>query len=315
MAIRHVGAARELRVRSDDGSELHVEVRGPSDGPTVVLSHCWATSLASWGPVVRKLAPHLRVVLYDQRGHGRSPAPLTRAGYGAEKLADDLCAVLAATVPEGHRAVVAGHSMGGMTVMAAGDREVFREKAGAVLLTNTGCTELTKRARAIPLPGPLGTLGSQIFLRAPLPLGPPNPVTDLALQYVCMSMKADPRMVRLCMRMVHACNGVVRGRWGEVMAGLDLDDKVRQITVPAVVAVGTEDRMTPPWHAHHIASLLGDCREVREVEGAGHMGPLEYPEVLAEMVERLAKECAGGPAGPVGEGAPGDPGHRKAAAR
>ena len=120
MATRHVGAARELEVRSDDGTLLHVEVRGPEDGPTVVFSHCWSTSLASWGPVVRELDPNLRVVLYDQRGHGRSQVPLTKAGYGPHKLADDLCAVLEATVPEGRRAVVAGHSMGGMTIMASG---------------------------------------------------------------------------------------------------------------------------------------------------------------------------------------------------
>src|SRR5699024_12323634 len=88
MAKQHVGKARELQVRSLDGTLLHVEVRGPEDGPTVVLSHCWATSLASWGPIVRKLDPHMRVVLYDQRGHGRSQVPVTEAGYGTDKLAD-----------------------------------------------------------------------------------------------------------------------------------------------------------------------------------------------------------------------------------
>lgn len=290
MAIRHVGQARELQVRSDDGTPLHVEVRGPEDGPTVVLAHCWATSLASWGPVVRELDPSLRVVLYDQRGHGRTPLPITRAGYGPEKLAEDLCAVLESTVPEGSRAVVAGHSMGGMTIMAAGAHQVFQDRAAAVLLTNTGCAQLPERSTAVPLPGPLGALGAHVFLKAPLPLGPRNALTTAVLKSMVMGRKADPRMVRLCMRMVHACDPVCRGSWGRVMSTLDLEESTRRIAAPTVVMVGTEDKLTPPWHAHHIASLVEDCREVLEIPDAGHMGPLEYPGILADRLDRLAAE-------------------------
>lgn len=290
MATLHAGQARKLQVRSADGTRLHVEVRGPEDGPTVVLSHCWATSLASWGPVVRELDPSLRVVLYDQRGHGRTPAPLTRAGYGAHKLAEDLCAVLEETVPRGRRAVVAGHSMGGMTIMAAGAYPAFQERTAAVLLTNTGCTQLPARSTAIPLPGPLGTLGARLFLSAPMPLGPRNALTTAVLRSMVMGRRSDPRMVRLCMRMVHACGGVPRGAWGRVLCTLDAQEGARRISVPTVVLVGTEDKLTPPWHAHHIGSLVKDCREVREIPGAGHMGPLEYPETLADLVGKLAAE-------------------------
>ena len=294
MAIRHLGPAREMRVVSDDGTELHVEVRGPKNGPTVVFSHCWATSLASWGPVVRLLDENLRVVLYDQRGHGRTPVPLTPAGYGEEKLADDLCAVLAATVPDGERAVVVGHSMGGMTIMAAGARRVVREKAAAVLLTNTGCTQLTERTTAVPLPKALGrSAAAALTLRAPLPLGPRNPGTAAALKFIAMGPDADPRMVRLCARMVHACNPVARGRWGDMMCRLDLDETVRAISAPTVVFAGSADRMTPPWHAHHIASLVQNRTEVVEVPGAGHMGPLEFPELLSDRVGKLAAEHLG----------------------
>lgn len=288
MATRHVGTARELDVRSADGTRLHVQVRGPEEGPTVVFAHCWATSLASWGPVVRRLGPDLRVVLYDQRGHGRSQTPLTRAGYGTEKLADDLCAVLEATVPDGEKAVVAGHSMGGMTIMAAAPRETFEEKVGAVLLTNTGSTQLPKRSTAIPLPGALGALGAKVFLTAPLPLGPAGPMSARLLKFLVLGERADARTTRLCARLVHDCGSVPRGEWGRVMSTLDLDESVRRISVPTVVVGGTEDKLTPPWHAHHVGALVGDCEEVRELPGLGHMGPLEVPDVLAELVDKLA---------------------------
>ncbi|MBR8741163.1 alpha/beta fold hydrolase [Nocardiopsis sp. MG754419] len=288
MAIRHVGDARESRIRSADGTLLHVEVRGPDDGPTVVLSHCWSTSLASWGRVVRRLDPGLRVVLYDQRGHGRSQTPLTRAGYSAEKLADDLCAVLEATVPSGGRAVMAGHSMGGMTIMAAAPRATFQERAGAVLLTNTGCTDLANRATAIPLPGALGRLGSRLFLTAPVPLGPPSVASAEIFRYLVMGKATDRATKRLCARLVHGCGGVARSEWGRVITRLELSDSARRITAPTVVFGGSEDKLTPAWHAHHIGSLVPHCEEVREVPGLGHMGPLEIPDILAESIDELA---------------------------
>lgn len=288
MATRHVGQAQELRVRSADGTRLHVEVRGPDDGPTVVFSHCWSTSLASWGPVVRELGPGLRVVLYDQRGHGRTQTPITRAGYGTEKLADDLCAVLEATVPEGQKALVAGHSMGGMTIMAAGPRATFKEKVGAVLLTNTGSTELPKKSTAIPLPGILGTLGARIFLTAPLPLGPANAASAEIFRFLVMGRKTDKATKRLCARLVHDCGSIPRGEWGRVMTKLELDASVREISVPTVVVGGTEDKLTPPWHAHHIGGLLQNCEAVHEIPDLGHMGPLEAPKALAELVDKMA---------------------------
>lgn len=288
MATRHLHRAQELDVRSADGTRLHVEVRGPDDAPTVVFSHCWATSLSSWGPVVRLLDPDLRVVLYDQRGHGRSQTPLTRAGYGTEKLADDLCAVLEATVPEGEKAVVAGHSMGGMTIMASAPRETFQDRVGAVLLTNTGSTDLPARSTAVPLPGPLGALGAKVFLTASLPLGPAGPVSARVLKFLVLGKKADARTTRLCDRLVHDCDSVPRGEWGRVMTTLDLDDSVRRITTPTVVVGGSQDKLTPIWHARHLAGLLPNCEEVREIPELGHMGPLEVPDTLAELVGKLA---------------------------
>jgi len=64
-----------LRVPSADGTQLNVEVHGPSGAPTVVLIHGWTCKIAFWAPVIsalRSSAPDLRIVAYDQRGHGAS---------------------------------------------------------------------------------------------------------------------------------------------------------------------------------------------------------------------------------------------------
>ena len=107
---------RELTAVSADGARLHVEVHGPEGAPAVVLAHGWTCSTAFWAWQIRELARDHRVIAYDQRGHGRSPAS---PACTTDALADDLEAVLAATLAPGEKAVIAGHSMGGMTVMAA----------------------------------------------------------------------------------------------------------------------------------------------------------------------------------------------------
>ncbi|MGW8438549.1 alpha/beta fold hydrolase, partial [Nocardiopsis sp. NPDC055879] len=49
-------------------------------------------------------------------------------------------------------------------------------------------------------------------------------------------------------------------------------------------------KLTPPWHAHHIGDLLENRAEVREIPALGHMGPLEAPDALAAIVDKLAVE-------------------------
>ena len=50
-------------------------VAGPPDAPLVVLSNSLGATRAMWDPQVAPLAERFRVVTYDGRGHGESPAP------------------------------------------------------------------------------------------------------------------------------------------------------------------------------------------------------------------------------------------------
>ncbi|QIM21653.1 alpha/beta fold hydrolase [Phycicoccus sp. HDW14] len=76
-----------LLVATDDGVDLHVEIDAPQAAsrgrrhlagrtPTVVLVHGFALTMQSWVLQRRALVEQgLRVVSYDQRGHGRSSLP------------------------------------------------------------------------------------------------------------------------------------------------------------------------------------------------------------------------------------------------
>ncbi|WP_031082461.1 alpha/beta fold hydrolase, partial [Streptomyces sp. NRRL WC-3549] len=133
---------RELAATSADGSRIHVELYGPDDAPAVVLAHGWTCNTHFWAAQIRDLAADHRVVVYDQRGHGRSPEA-GPGGCSTRALADDLEAVLRATLAPGRKAVLAGHSMGAMALMAAARRDAVRDHGAAVLLCSTGSARLT----------------------------------------------------------------------------------------------------------------------------------------------------------------------------
>ena len=69
-----------------------------ADTPTLVLAHGWTLTRASWEPVVAEVQSHraVRVIAYDQRGHGRSTWGTVRS-QSIQALADDLATVIAET--------------------------------------------------------------------------------------------------------------------------------------------------------------------------------------------------------------------------
>ncbi len=70
----------------------------------------------------------------------------------------------------------------------------------------------------------------------------------------------------------------------------DAHEVLSAITAPALVACGTADALCPPEFHRAIAARLPDA-ELHEVPGAGHLLPIEAPEVTAELLNRLLRRC------------------------
>jgi pimeloyl-ACP methyl ester carboxylesterase len=280
---------RTLNADSADGSRLHIEVHGSEGAPAVVLAHGWTCSTAFWAAVVRALEDDHRVIAYDQRGHGRSPA-VGPGGYSTNALADDLEAVFRATLEPGERAVVAGHSMGGMTIMAAAARHTLREHAAAVLLCSTGSSRLLAEATVVPLRWEgVRERVQRFLLGSSLPLGPVTPLAKRVLKYGTLGPDSTTAMVEACAHIVHACPRTVRAAWAQVLGELDLDAVIEQLILPTAVIVGTADRLTPPVHARRLAATLPHCVGLTELADLGHMTPVEAPEEVAGAIRTLVR--------------------------
>ncbi|WP_049575695.1 alpha/beta fold hydrolase [Streptomyces sp. SBT349] len=282
---------RVLTTVSTGGARLHTEIHGQDDAPTLVLAHGWACNVTFWYPLIRLLRADHRVVVYDQRGHGRTPA--TPGSCSCEALADDLCAVLDATLAAGRRAVVAGHSMGAMSVLAAAARPRLLERAAAVLLCSTGADRLVGDSAVLPLRFPaLRHRGHRLFLTTSLSYGPVTRLAKNIVHYITMGQDVTEEQRTAITRMVHASPRRARAEWGRVMAGLDLAAHIDLLDLPVALVHGTADRLTPTAHARRIAARLPRPAGYRALPGVGHMTPYEAPDTVGEILRSLVKAHA-----------------------
>lgn len=294
-------------VTADDGVRISCEEIEARDGQpvlTVVLVHGFALDRRTWHFQRTSLAaltdPSIRLVLYDQRSHGRSErAP--RESCTIEQLGHDLDAVIRALAPDGPLVLV-GHSMGGMSIMALAEQhpELFNERVAGVALVSTSAGEVasaglpgTLLSRHNPLTravGLLARLQPTLVETARRALG--DVLWSLTRSFAYGDRNVAPWLVDLVDSMIGA---------NAVDALIDFTDTVnshdRIAALPALttcevlVAAGDADRVIPISHADVIAGELPEATLVR-FEGVGHLPMLEQPakmdEALIDLIRRSA---------------------------
>src|SRR3954468_13853484 len=141
-------------MRTFDGLKLDVRTYGPEDvAVSVVLAHCWTLNQEDWHYQVRALqrefGHRIRIVTWDHRGHGGSEAA-PKSACTIDHLARDMADVLDAHAPHG-KLVLAGHSIGGMTMMALAEQrpEVYDRVVGAAFVA-TSSGELNTVTLGLP---------------------------------------------------------------------------------------------------------------------------------------------------------------------
>jgi pimeloyl-ACP methyl ester carboxylesterase len=299
-----------LRAVSADGTGLHVERFGPERAQTVVLAHGWTERLTYWTLVSDRLVrAGLCVVAYDLRGHGDSE-PAASGDYSIARFGEDVEAVLEA-IRSGDRhapaPVLAGHSLGAMSIVAWGERHEAARNVAAVALLNTGVGDLVAESLLVPLPWlanalnhtPAGRL--MLGSRGHLPRVS-TPLSHAAIRYSAFGPQATAAQVAFYEQMLIACPPDVRAAVGLSLSELELHDAVPRLDVPAVVIAGERDRLTPPAHAERIAAALPQLRELIVLPETGHMGPLERPREVSRALLELARSVSGRPS--VAERAP-----------
>lgn len=237
--------------------------------PPLLFVHGFPLDHEQWRPQLESLtawhciAPDLRGV----RG-GAAPA----AGYSMGGYADDLVAVLDAAGIE--RAVCCGLSMGGYVLF-----ELLRrhpERVGGLILCDTKAEADTPEGRA----------GRDQLMQVAEREGAAAIVERLLPKLVGPTTRASrPRVVESVRAMASRLE--VAGLVGALRAMKERPDSgpvLEQIQVPTLVVCGSEDEITPAAGMRAMVQRIRGAKYV-EVPEAGHLAPLERPEVVNGALE------------------------------
>ncbi|OBI85049.1 alpha/beta fold hydrolase [Mycobacterium sp. 1245805.9] len=298
--------SRTLTVRAADGTALHAEVFGPPDGYPIVLTHGITCAIRAWAHQISDLATEYRVIAFDHRGHGRSGVPKSK-GYSLEHLAGDLDSVLEATLAPRERAVLAGHSMGGIAIAAwsAHYRDKVRRRADAVALINTTTGDLVRQVKLLSVPRELSAarvLAARGLITAfggfPLPAAARIP-SRYVVAMLAVARDADPDAARVVYEMFAQTSPAGRGGCAKMLVDalgsrhLELDG----LTVPTLVIGSERDRLTPIGQSRRIAHTAPNVVGLVELPG-GHCSMLEQPRevnrhlrALVESVTHMAHDA------------------------
>lgn len=287
--------SRDIDVRAGDGTYLHTRVFGPEDGYPVVLSHGFVCAMGIWREQIIDLSRDHKVIAFDHRGHGASGVP-GRGQYSLNHLAADLDTVLDATLAPGERAVIAGHSMGGMAIGAWSERYPHKvtDRADGVALINSSTGDVLRQIQLLSTPERLAGGRAAIGRRIVRHLGAVPAVrvahrpTNKLVSRLAVGDDAHPDVHATMHELATSTSRRGRHEYGRMLIeGLDRRHiRLDSLTVPTLVIGGQADRLLPIAATHRIAQSAPNVVDLVELPG-GHSTILEYPEAVNQHLRRL----------------------------
>jgi 3-oxoadipate enol-lactonase len=260
-ATRHTEAVPEA---------LHYESAGDERAPVLLLGCSLGTSTAMWEPQVEPLAERLRVIRYDHRGHGASPAP--PGPYAIDDLGRDVLALLDRLGVE--RASLGGVSLGGMVAMWLGANAPERVERLVLCCTSAylpPASAWADRAAAVRAAGTTEVVADAVVERWLTPaFAREHPETRAWLRAMLVATDAEGYAA--------SCGVIER---------MDLRGALPSIAAPTLVVSAADDQATPPEHQRVLAEAIPAAR-LETISPAAHIGNVERAgEVTALMLEHL----------------------------
>src|SRR4051794_12075301 len=248
---------------------LHHTADGPEGAPVLVLGSSLGTTGAMWDEAVPALAERFRVIRYDTRGHGGSPAP--PGPYAMEELGADVLALLDNLGIE--RFSFCGLSIGGMIGMwlASEMPERIERLVLCCTVPHFPPPELwneradTVRAEGM---GPMVEPAMERWLPPAIRSSRPDLEEHLRAQ---IAATAPEGYAGCC----------------EAIRDMDLRPRLAAIEAPTLVVAASDDPSTPKENVRPIAEAVRGARYV-EIDGAAHIANVAQPDAFdAAVLEHL----------------------------
>ena len=117
-----------------NGLRLHNLDWGGEAAVPALAFHGFALNSHSWDEVAPRLRDRLRLLAFDQRGHGLSDRAQEMSDYNRDSMVSDIAQIIATLKLE--RPVIIGHSMGGINALTFAAR--YPDQVRALVLADVG---------------------------------------------------------------------------------------------------------------------------------------------------------------------------------
>lgn len=244
---------------------VYFELDGPRDAPVVVLGSSLGTTTHMWDEVAELLSERLRVLRFDLRGHGRSPA--TPGPYSLADLGGDVVALLDSLALE--QVSYCGTSLGGMIGMWLATHAQYRIDRLVLCCTSAHLPPATgwqQRAAVVRAEGP-------------------EAVVDSVLErwFTPGFRERRPDRVASVRAYFAACDREGYAGCCEAVGGMDLRGVLPQVRADTLVLAGAQDPATPPEHAELITRNIPNA-DLVVLPDAAHLAAIEHPAKVAELI-------------------------------
>jgi pimeloyl-ACP methyl ester carboxylesterase len=264
------------------GDTLQVREAGPPAAPTIVLLHGFAGSLHWWEREVPLLDTRYHVLSFDLLGHGGSSKP--SGGYSMEhqaQLVDEALHRLGV-----HRALIVGHSMGGLVATALATRD--RALAAGVAVVDSPPTSASGKLPFTARMGFVPVLGQA--LRSAVIT---NGIVSQALQSAFAPGYPVPhQFVSDFWRMTYTSYTDSHREDGGYLDHRSLPTRLAALGLPLLVVYGMQDRIVSPTAIREDFASVPGVRIV-PVARAGHSPMVEKPFATAAALLPFAARTLG----------------------
>ncbi|MGI3184980.1 3-oxoadipate enol-lactonase [Nioella aestuarii] len=260
-----------MQVMTANGVRLNWREDGDPTGLPVVFANSLGTDLRLWDQILPLLPSGLRIIRFDKRGHGLSDCP--PAPYAMDDLISDTEALLDGLgISE---CVFVGLSIGGMIGqgLAARRPDLIR----ALVLSNTAAkmgdaAMWQTRIDAIRAGG-IEALADAVMERWFSPAFLSRP--ELTAWRNMLTRTPVEGYIGCC----------------QAIAGADLSNTTRGLTLPTLAIAGSADGASPPDLVQGTAAMI-EGSQFEVIDGAGHLPCVEEPAAYADLLMAFVKEYA-----------------------
>jgi pimeloyl-ACP methyl ester carboxylesterase len=245
------------------GIKMNCLIEGEGE-PAIVIIHGWTGNYTRWSPTREMLSKNHRTVIYDLRGHGFSEK---RPGmdYSFDSFTADHLGIMEAL--NIGRAVVAGHSMGGMIAQyfALAHPEMVEK---LVLVGTAACPAPDEKNRR-RLRGAAWMFAHLYSFTMWAKDHKKRKRPDLYPDTVNPAMRPSREAAAKCI------NSIIN---------MDLRAEMKNLNIPALVVASTDDDTLFFPLSQELAACIPGAR-FETVSGCGHHIPIDRAEFLTNVIE------------------------------